>query len=114
MRAKLMLMRNYPDMTAFAVRAFYEKNAEISAEIQKSYQFYFGLKAQDALTRIDPEDFIPGLDLKLMYREMYLASEGYLWEMVQWGSSLDVDTLEQDFSSLLQFWKSIYLRRKET
>lgn len=113
MRAKLKIMRSYPDMAAFAVKAFYEKDAELGTEIQKSYRHYFGLKAQEALLRLNPKDFIPGLDLKLMYREMYLASEGYLWEMLKQDSFLDADTLEQDFSDLLQFWKRIYLIRKE-
>ena len=39
---------------------------------------------------------------------MYLASEGYLWEMLRQGDSLDVDTLEKDFTRLLAFWKTIY------
>ncbi|MCI8504572.1 MAG: TetR/AcrR family transcriptional regulator [Lachnospiraceae bacterium] len=113
MQAKLTLMRVYPDMSAFAVKAFYEKDVEINSEIQKSYRHYFALKAKDALARLNPEDFIPGLDLTLMYREMYLASEGYLWEIFQTGERLDVDMLERDFENLLRFWKSIYLRREE-
>lgn len=113
MRAKVRMMEQYPDMSFFAIKAFYEKDAEISKEIQKSYQKYFGLKARDALLRIDPEDFIPGLDLKRMYREMYLASEGYLWEMLQWGSALDAKRLEKDFHEMLEFWKHTYLRKKE-
>ena len=35
--------------------------------------------------------FIPGIDLSMMYKEMYWASE--------------------DFRSLLEFWKTIYLRK---
>lgn len=45
----------------------------------------------------------------MMYREMYLASEGYLWEMVQRGD-VDIEEMERDFSKLIDFWKSIYLR----
>ncbi len=44
----------------------------------------------------------------MMYREMYWASEGYLWEMVQRGN-LDVDQMGKDFTKLMNFWKSIYL-----
>ena len=47
----------------------------------------------------------------MMYREMYWASEGYLWEAVQQGR-FDIDRLEKDFTKLLTFWKSIYLRRE--
>ena len=85
MRAKFRIMEEYPYMAAFAVKAFYEKDAEISVEIQKSYRKFFDIKASNALAVLDPEGFVPGLDLKMMYREMYWASEGYLWEMLQRG-----------------------------
>ncbi len=111
MRAKFRIMEEYPYMAAFAVKAFYEKDAEISAEIQKSYRKYFDIKASNTLTALDPESFVPGLDLKMMYREMYWASEGYLWEMLQRGE-LDTAQMEKDFSALLKFWKSVY-RKKE-
>lgn len=110
MRAKIQIMYRYPDIAAFAVKAFYEKDPEISLAIQKSYKYHFGLKADNALARVNPEDFIPGLDLKMMYREMYLASEGYLWEIIQRGDTLDAETLEKDFQEMLAFWKKIYLK----
>lgn len=111
MRAKIHMMKKYPNMTAFVIKAFYEKDPEIVPEIQASYRKYFGMKAQAALLRIDPDDFIPGLDLKVMYREMYLASEGYLWEIFQWDGEFDVEKLEKDFKEMLGFWKKICLRR---
>ncbi len=111
MRAKMEIMRLYPHMANFAIRAFYEKDADISPTVQKSYRKYFHLKADRTLLNMDPEQFVPGLDISMMYREMYWASEGYLWEMVQRGS-VDVDQIERDFSKLMNFWKSIYLRRE--
>ena len=48
-----------------------------------------------------------------MYREMYLASEGYLWEIFQSGDELDVPKLEQDFEEMLKFWKKIYLKKEQ-
>ena len=44
----------------------------------------------------------------MMYREMYWASEGYLWEMVQRGP-VNTAEMEKDFTRLIAFWKSIYL-----
>lgn len=113
MRAKIQMMHQYPAMAAFAVKAFYEKDPAIHQKIQQSYRKHFDRKALGALSRIDPDDFIPGLDLKLMYREMYLASEGYLWEMLQQTGTFDVDALERDFSEMLAFWKHIYLRKEQ-
>lgn len=112
MRAKIKIMQDYPDMTAFAVKAFYEKDPEIGQEIQEISKRLLKGKAHTALEHLNPNDFIPGLDLKQMYREMYLAAEGYLWEIIQRGGALDAATLEKDFSQMLSFWKSIYLRKE--
>ena len=113
MRAKFRIMEEYPYMSAFAVKAFYEKDAEISAEIHKSYRKSFDIKASNALAALDPEGFVPGLDLKMMYREMYWASEGYLWEMLQRGE-LDTAQMEKDFSALLKFWRSVYQKKERS
>ena len=111
MRAKMEIVRLYPDMGNFTIRAFYEKNAEICAAIQESYQKYFNLKADKTRMNFDPAQFIPGLDVAMMYREMYWAAEGYLWEMVQRGS-VDIEQMEKDFMNLMAFWKSVYLRKE--
>lgn len=112
MRAKLYMMKKYPSMVSFVIKAFYEKDPEVNSAIQESYREYFDIKALDALSRVNIEDFVPGLDPKMMYREMYLASEGYLWEIFQSDGELDVVTLEKDFQEMLTFWKNIYLRKR--
>ena len=112
MRVKMEIIRRYPDMGTFTLKAFYEKDPEINAAIQESYHKYFNLKADKTRLNLDPDQFIPGLDVAMMYREMYWASEGYLWEMVQRGD-VDIEQMEKDFTRLMSFWKSVYLRRKE-
>lgn len=112
MRAKIYMMKKFPAMTAFVVKAFYEKDPEICPSIQESYQTYFGLKARNAFARVNLDDFVEGLDLQMMHREMYLASEGYLWEIFQRGEELDVLKLEKDFGEMLELWKKIYLKNK--
>lgn len=109
MYAKFQIIKRYPHMAAFTVRAFYEKDPAIAGDIQASYRRYFDLKASNTLAAIDPDDFAPGLDLAMMYRDMYWASEGYLWEMMQRGK-MDVEQMEADFKKLLIFWKSVYGR----
>jgi len=110
MKAKLRLLRQYPDIGLFAVRAFYEKDPEVSADIQRSMGRYLDVHAAKKLAKLDPEDFIPGIDLHMMYKEMYWASEGCLWEYMQRGI-INVEAMEKDFRSLIEFWKKVYLRR---
>jgi len=112
MRAKMEIIRRYPDMGVFTIRAFYEKDEEICAAIQESYHRYFNLKADQTRLNLDPSQFVPGVDVGMMYREMYWASEGYLWEKVQQGGEMNIDQMEKDFRKLLEFWKSIYLRKE--
>ena len=112
MRAKMEIIRLYPDMGTFTIRAFYEKDPEICAAIQESYHRYFNLKADRMRLNLDPAQFVPGLDVDMMYREMYWASEGYLWETVQKGN-IDIAQMEKGFHRLLAFWKSVYLRKEE-
>lgn len=42
---------------------------------------------------------------------MYWAAEGYLWEKIQ-REDLDFDQMESDFLKLIEFWKSVYLRKE--
>ena len=111
MQAKLRLMRQYPDIGVFAVRAFYEKDPDVSADIQESMGKYLNAHAAKKLAKLDPEDYIPGIDLQMMYKEMYWASEGCLWEYIQRGI-MDVNVMEKDFRALLDFWKKVYLRKE--
>ena len=111
MRAKMEIIRLYPDMGSVVIKAFYEKDAVICAAIQESYHRYFNLKADRTRLNFDPAQFRPGLDVAMMYREMYWAAEGYLWEMVQRGD-VNIDQMEKDFGKLMAFWKSVYLRKE--
>ncbi|MGM9626425.1 MAG: TetR/AcrR family transcriptional regulator [Eubacteriales bacterium] len=111
-RAKIGLMRQYPDLTAFTLKAFYEKDPEVCTEIQRSIAKHAAFKEQANRLKIRPERFREGLDLQMMYREMYLASEGYLWEKLQQGE-INVDEVERDFMRMIRFWESVYLREPE-
>ena len=111
MRAKMEIIRRYPDMASFTIKAFYEKDPQICAAIQESYHKYFNLKADRTLLNLNPDQFIPGLDIPMMYRDMYWAAEGFLWEMVQRGN-VDIRQMEKGFTELMNFWKSIYLRKE--
>lgn len=110
MRAKLEIMRKYPYMSAFVIKAYYEQDPEVAEEIQKSYRDFLSLRAVGILEQLNPEEFLPGMDLNMMYKEMLLASEGYVWKIIQRGEPLDVDEFERGFSEIVAFWKQVYWR----
>ena len=113
MKAKIALMRQYPDMGRFVIRAFYEKDPEVRDAVHESYMKFIEYKANNSLLRLDPEQFVPGIDLEMMCREMYRSCEGYLWENVQ-AEEIDIDKMEKDFLEMMDFWKKIYLRKEQT
>ena len=110
MKAKMEIMRLYPDIGKFVIRAFYEKDEDICKDIQESYHAYFNLKMDQKNLNFDVSQFKEGIDIEMMYKDMFYASEGYLWEMVQ-RNEVDVDQMERDFTELMKFWKSIFLRK---
>lgn len=57
MRAKMEIIRLYPNMGNFTIKAFYEKDAGISAAIQESYHRYYNLKADKTRLNLDPSQF---------------------------------------------------------
>lgn len=110
MRAKMEIIRLYPDMANFVIKAFYETNVEVANDVQNSFRKYFDLKKDKTLLRIDKEQFVEGIDIEMMYKDMYWASEGFLWEMVRKGQ-VDMAEMEKGFRRLMDFWQSIYLRK---
>lgn len=110
LKAKVCLMKKYPHLTAFTLKCYYETDPAVSGDIKKMIGRTASFAANAKHMKINPERFIDGIDLKMMYTDMYLASEGYLWEKTQQGT-LDVDEMEKDFSRMIDFWKQIYLKK---
>ena len=109
MYAKLAVMKKYPDLTAFTLKAFYENEPEIVFEIQKSYANIVQSSAAIFMPKLNPADFRPGLELEMIIKTMYWTTEGYLWKVLQL-DSFDFDQLEKDFLKILDFWKIAYCR----
>jgi len=112
LQTKARLMRQYPNLGSFALKVYYEKDPDVCTEIQESISKYAVYQSNFPKYSFNPEHFIPGLDLEMMYLDMFRATEGYLWEKTQLGIT-DVDELERDFMKLLNFWKSVYLRKEQ-
>lgn len=111
LKAKVEMMKKYPDFAAFTLKGYYETDPEIRDGIQEIIGRAASFKLNEKIMKIDSEKFIEGIDIHMMYMNMYLASEGYLWEKSQQGR-LNVDEIEKDFVKMIDFWKQIYLRKE--
>lgn len=107
--AKAEMMRKYPDLTLFSMKCYYETDEEVCDDIQKIIGRTASFEANAKMMKIDPDKFIDGLDIHMMYTDIYLAAQGYLWEKSHQGQ-LDVDEVEKDFAKMIDFWKKVYLK----
>lgn len=107
--AKANMMMIYPDMSAFAIKAYYEEDEEVKAGIEKIIRPYRKLETNRTIPQLDPSVFKDGLDLKMMYQDMYMASEGYMYRMQQSGK-LDVERFVAEYRKIIDFWKTLYLK----
>ena len=111
LKAKVALMRKYPNLAAFVMKAYYETDSEVKGSIMKIIAKYGSYEVNAELLKLNKDKFVEGLDLEMMYHEMYWAGEGYLWNKMQSGR-LDPDEMERDFGRLIDFWKSVYYRKE--
>ena len=107
--AKVEMMKKYPDMSTFAVKAYFEDDEEVREKIQKIIHPYTQLETSKSVPNLNPDDFKEGLDLGLMYQDMFLASEGYVYRMQQQGN-IDADKMLLDYRKIIDFWKTLYKR----
>ncbi|MBO6165048.1 MAG: TetR/AcrR family transcriptional regulator [Eubacterium sp.] len=106
---KAKMMKAYPDMSNFSIKAYYEKDPDVVNEVREIIAPYTEMKTNASVANIDISKFKEGIDLRLMYQDMYLASEGYMWRMQQM-DNIDVDKMIRDYKEIIDFWKSLYLK----
>ncbi len=104
-------MRQYPALSLFQLKAYYEKDQSLRPEINQLIRNHSGYEKQAAVLKLSKEQFIEGLDLEMMYTDMFLASQGYLWEKLQSGT-IDPDQMEGDFIRMIGFWRQVYSRKQ--
>lgn len=106
---KVKLLHDYPDIMNFSVKAYYENDPDIIDEVRKVVDPYTSLSTNRRIPHLDPKDFKDGLDLQKMYREIYFASEGFLWQMSRKGD-IDVEKIIKEYKQMVDFWIYIFLK----
>lgn len=109
---KIKLLRDYPDIMNFSVKAYYEDDPDVRDDIRKRVNPYTNLTTNKRMPPLDPKDFKEGLDLGKMYREIYMASEGYLWQVSQ-QRNIDVNKVTKDYKEMVDFWRVLFLNNGE-
>lgn len=105
--SKCSLMRDYPHMYAFSLRAYYETDSEIKNAIQDNYSDVSKASEKIVFEKMDTSWFRQDIDLKTMYDEIFYAIDGYM--LKKYRSSIIVpNEIEQEIIVLIDFWKKVY------
>lgn len=112
LRAKCNVMRKYPYMMEFSLRAYYEKDLEVMNDIRESFRRVNQESQLKALDKMDRSGFVDEIDFSLMYQEMVWAMDGYMRNALMMGE-INPDVIEHDFERLIIQWKRVYLKREE-
>lgn len=116
LQIKIHLLHKYPFLYAFVLRAYYERDPEISSDIARKMTVILDGSFQQVLQRLNPEDYIPGLDLKMVLEQMLYTADGYLRLKVMpqllKGEPLDAGKLEKEIHQMINFWEQVYGRKE--
>lgn len=112
MEMKLELMVHHRELSEFVIMAYYEKDEEVAPEIQEWAQKILGQFSGPLFNGMDAAQFKPGIDLEMMYQEMFWASDGCVRAMLQAGP-IDLERARGVFGRLVNFWRSVYQREGE-
>ncbi|MFR8171791.1 MAG: TetR/AcrR family transcriptional regulator [Marvinbryantia sp.] len=110
MELKLRMMKEQPELSGFVLLAYYEKDEEVAKDVQEWAQKVLEQYNEPLFAGIDIAQFAPGLDLEMMYLEMFWASDGCVRAMLQAGE-VDLDRAQLVFRKLVDFWRSVYQRK---
>lgn len=106
LKAKSDIIRDYPDLSLFTLRSFFEKDPDVQPEIQQLYQEVLSRQSLFCLDALDLSDIRPDLNPERVIQEMVLSSEGFLWRILS--SQKDLVESQPQMEELLTFWKSVY------
>lgn len=104
---KCNLLREYPYVSEFSLRAYYEESIEVKREIQDSFQLINLESERKSFEVIDLGLLRDDIDIHQMYQEMIWAADGYL-HMAFMQGGIDVDKLKSDFEKLILMWEKVY------
>lgn len=104
---KCNLLRQYPYVSEFSLRAYNEQNMEVKADIQASFKKINMESEKKVLEVVDTTMIRDDINLHEMYQEMIWASDGYLHMALMQGE-IKVDQIKTDFEKLIIMWEKIY------
>ncbi|MCB6203123.1 TetR/AcrR family transcriptional regulator [Extibacter muris] len=112
MLAKCSLMREYPYIYAFLLKAYYETAADVKEIIRESYAEAEAASQHKAFDKMDISALRKDIDPGMMYTEIFYAVDGYMLKKYR-SDRIVPDEIERDIMMLIDFWSKIYSQKED-
>ncbi len=108
--SKCSVMRDYPYMYAFSLRAYYETAPEIKDSIQENFNVASKESEMLVIEKIDKSKLRKDIDIKTMYTEILYAVDGYMLQKYRMNRIVP-DEIERETGALIDFWEKVYTQQ---
>ena len=108
--SKCSVMRDYPYMYAFSLRAYYETDTEIKDSIQGNFNVASKESEMLVIEKIDKSKLRKDIDIKIMYAEILYAVDGYMLQKYRMNKIIP-DEIERETGALIDFWEKVYTQQ---
>lgn len=108
--SKCSVMRDFPYMYAFSLRAYYETDTEIKNSIQGDFNVASKESEMLVIEKIDKSKLRKDIDIKIMYAEILYAVDGYMLQKYRMNSIIP-DEIEKETGALIDFWEKVYTQQ---
>lgn len=108
--SKCSIMRDYPYMYAFSLRAYYETADEIKDSIQVNFNVTSKESEMLVIEKIDKSKLRKDIDIKIMYSEILYAVDGYLLQKYRMNRIIP-DEIEKETGALIDLWEKVYTQQ---
>lgn len=108
--SKCAVMREYPYMYAFSLRAYYETAPEIQNAIQSNFNDASKESEMLVIERIDKSRLRNDIDIKTMYAEILYAVDGYMLQKYRTNRIIPHE-IQAETGAFIDFWEKVYSRQ---
>ncbi|GAA0070967.1 TetR/AcrR family transcriptional regulator [Clostridium sardiniense] len=103
-KCKLGVFKKHPDLFSFMLRAYYEDDPEVAADIAQRNSSMIQFRDNNFLRYLDRNKFKDDIDIEELFNMITWCVEGYMKEKCK-SQPLDLNDLEEGYIKMLDFFK---------
>lgn len=103
-QSKTNIMKCYPAIFQFILRAYYEDSNDVKNDVLKSNVDLSANSVELFLNRIDRTKFRENVDINKLMEIIICCGEGFMKQKIQ-TNTLDLNTVNDEFNDILEFFR---------